>query len=120
VGRRGADALGVAFCSPDSRALSALELEFEDAGGRRVDRVVSYFGMRKVETRAGRVYLNGRPFYQRLVLDQGYFPGGLLTAASDDDLRRDIELGGWRLPTWQLRGRGAGTDRPSEARPRPE
>jgi beta-galactosidase/beta-glucuronidase len=29
---------------------------------------------------------------QRLVLDQGFFPGGLLTAATDGDLRRDIEL----------------------------
>ncbi|TMF94077.1 MAG: glycoside hydrolase family 2, partial [Chloroflexi bacterium] len=37
-------------------------------------------------------WLNGEPFIQRLVLDQGYFPGGLLTAASDEDLRRDIDL----------------------------
>src|SRR3712207_2056859 len=48
--------------------------------------------MRKVETRDGEILLNGRPYYQRLVLDQGYFPGGLLTASTDEDLRRDIEL----------------------------
>jgi beta-galactosidase/beta-glucuronidase len=48
--------------------------------------------MRKIETRDGKVYLNDRPYYQRLVLDQGYFPGGLLTAPTDGDLRRDIEL----------------------------
>jgi beta-galactosidase/beta-glucuronidase len=56
------------------------------------DHVASYFGLRKVETKDGRFWLNGRPYVQRLILDQGYFPGGLLTAAADDDLRRDIEL----------------------------
>ena len=56
------------------------------------DHVASYFGLRKVETRDGRFLLNGRPYVQRLILDQGYFPGGLLTAATDGDLRRDIEL----------------------------
>jgi len=58
----------------------------------RGDRVETYFGLRSVEARDGRFWLNGEPFVQRLVLDQGYFPGGLLTAATDDDLRRDIEL----------------------------
>jgi hypothetical protein len=56
------------------------------------DLVDSYFGLRSVETRDGCFLLNGRPYIQRLVLDQGYFPGGLLTAATDDQLRRDIEL----------------------------
>src|SRR5690348_12533977 len=45
-----------------------------------------------VEARDGRFWLNGQPFIQRLVLDQGYFPGGLLTSATDEDLRRDIDL----------------------------
>src|SRR3712207_4027786 len=48
--------------------------------------------MRKVETRDGEILLNDRPYYQRLVLDQGYFPEGILTAPTDDALRRDIEL----------------------------
>jgi hypothetical protein len=61
-------------------------------GGHEVDRVESYFGLRKVETRDGRFLLNGAPFIQRLVLDQGYFPGGLLTAGDDRTLRADIEL----------------------------
>ncbi len=56
------------------------------------DHVATYFGLRKVETKLGRFWLNGRPYVQRLILDQGYFPGGLLTARTDDDLRRDIEL----------------------------
>jgi len=56
------------------------------------DHAASYFGVRKIEAKDGRFWLNGRPYLQRLVLDQGYFPGGLLTAATDEDLRRDIEL----------------------------
>jgi beta-galactosidase/beta-glucuronidase len=60
--------------------------------GHEVDRVESYFGLRKVATRDGRFWLNDAPYVQRLVLDQGYFPGGLMTAPSGADLRRDIEL----------------------------
>jgi len=63
-----------------------------DPAGRETDRLESYFGLRKVGTENGRFLLNGETYVQRLVLDQGYFPGGLLTAASDTDLRRDIEL----------------------------
>ena len=48
--------------------------------------------MRSVGTRDGRFLLNGEPYIQRLVLDQGYFPGGWYTAPSDADLRHDIEL----------------------------
>ena len=35
--------------------------------------------------------LNGRPYYQRLLLDQGYWPQGLLTAPTDEDFVRDIQ-----------------------------
>ena len=56
------------------------------------DAVESHFGLRKIETRDGMFWLNGEPYVQRLVLDQGYFPGGLMTAPSAADLRRDIVL----------------------------
>ena len=82
----------VAEWSPESPHLYDLEVTLLDAAGRELDRVVSYFGLRTIEARDGRVWLNGRPYVQRLVLDQGYFPGGLLTAATDEDLRRDVEL----------------------------
>lgn len=61
-------------------------------GGTAVDTVKSYFGMRSVSARNGKVLLNNQPVYQRLVLDQGYFDGGLLTAASDEDYVKDIEM----------------------------
>ncbi|MFP4977948.1 glycoside hydrolase family 2 protein [Paenibacillus sp. CN-4] len=57
-----------------------------------LDEAAGYFGMRKVSIKDGRLCLNNRPYYQRLVLDQGYFPDGILTAPSDEALRHDIEL----------------------------
>jgi beta-galactosidase/beta-glucuronidase len=77
---------------PDSPRLYDLEVALLDDDGNVADRVNSYFGLRTIETRDGRFWLNGEPYIQRLVLDQGYFPGGLLTAPSDDALRKDIEL----------------------------
>jgi beta-galactosidase/beta-glucuronidase len=74
--------------SPERPVLYDVSIALQDGG----DRVDSYFGLRSVGTENGRFLLNGEPYVQRLVLDQGYFPGGLLTAPSDDDLRRDIEL----------------------------
>ena len=78
--------------SPEEPNLYDLRLELLDAGGETLDRVDGYFGVRKVEARGDEVYLNNSPLYQRLVLDQGYFPDGILTAPTDEDLRRDIEL----------------------------
>ncbi len=60
--------------------------------GEETDRVKTYFGMRKVECRDGFVMLNNNTLYQRLILDQGYYPDGLLTAPSDEALKRDILL----------------------------
>lgn len=57
-----------------------------------VDEVLSYFGMRKISFREGRFCLNNRSYRMKLVLDQGYFPDGLLTAPSDEDFIRDIKL----------------------------
>jgi len=54
--------------------------------------VDSYFGMRKIAIRGKALELNNRPLFQRLVLDQGYYPDGIYTAPTDDDLRRDVEL----------------------------
>jgi len=48
--------------------------------GKQLDEVSTYFGMRSVSVRDGRVYLNDEVLYERLVLDQGYWPESLLTA----------------------------------------
>jgi beta-galactosidase/beta-glucuronidase len=78
--------------TPESPVLYELTVRLVDQAGHDLDRVESYFGMRTVGTGSGRFLLNGDSYIQRLVLDQGYYPGGWYTAASDADLRRDIEL----------------------------
>ncbi|TMF01644.1 MAG: glycoside hydrolase family 2 [Chloroflexi bacterium] len=81
-----------ALWSPETPNLYSVEVTLHDRAGRHVDHVSSHFGLRTLEARDGKFLLNGEPYFQRLILDQGYFPGGLLTAARDGDLRRDIEL----------------------------
>ncbi|MBQ3134757.1 MAG: beta-galactosidase [Oscillospiraceae bacterium] len=56
------------------------------------DRVDSYFGLRQVRIDGCKVLLNDRPVFQRLVLNQGYYPNGIYTAPTDADLARDIDL----------------------------
>lgn len=56
------------------------------------DYVETYFGMRSVQTEKGMVLLNNKPYYQKLVLNQGYWRDGLLTAPKDEDFIRDIQL----------------------------
>ena len=60
--------------------------------GRVIDSVRSYFGLRKITIEGNRFLINDKPVFQRLVLDQGFYPDGIWTAASDEVLRRDIEL----------------------------
>lgn len=79
--------------SPESPFLYDVEFSVIDAQGQVIDQVTSYAGMRKVELRGKTFYLNNEPYYQRLVLDQGYYPDGQWTAPSDEQLKRDIELG---------------------------
>ena len=78
--------------SPEDPFLYDLTYEVKDAQGKVIDQVSSYTGMRKVHVDGNKVYLNNEPFYQRLVLDQGFYPDGIWTAPSDEALRHDIEL----------------------------
>ncbi|XID92242.1 glycoside hydrolase family 2 protein [Paenibacillaceae bacterium WGS1546] len=60
-------------------------------GDEKLDHVYSYFGMRKISTRNGQVLLNNEPIYQRLLLDQGYWPESHLTPPSEEAILRDID-----------------------------
>ncbi len=60
--------------------------------GNTIDTVRSYFGMRKIELDDKCLRINGKRVFQRLVLDQGYYPDGIYTAPSDDNFAKDIEL----------------------------
>jgi len=77
--------------SPETPNLFDVVIRVLD-NGTVIDELESYFGMRKIHTENGMVYLNNKPYYQKLVLDQGYWPEGLLTAPSDEALKLDIEL----------------------------
>ena len=78
--------------SPEKPFLYDIVLEVADAADKIVDVVRSYAGMRKVHIEGNKVFINNKETYQRLVLDQGFYPDGLWTAPSDADLKRDIEL----------------------------
>ena len=56
------------------------------------DTVKSYFGLRDLRYADNKFYLNGKSVFQRLVLDQGFYPDGIYTAPSEEALIRDIEL----------------------------
>lgn len=59
--------------------------------GEVIDSVDSYFGMRSVDLTDEAILINGKPVFQRLILDQGFYPDGIYTAPSDDELRLDIQ-----------------------------
>ncbi len=77
--------------SPENPAL--YDISFTLRSGKGIhDYAESYFGMRKIHTENGMVYLNNRPYYLKLVLDQGYWPEGILTAPKDEAFQYDIRI----------------------------
>lgn len=62
-----------------------LDLQLDD------DSVNSYFGMRDIAYHEGKILINGKPVFQRLVLDQGFYPDGIYTAPGDEELVADIK-----------------------------
>lgn len=76
--------------SPESPVLYQLELRLQ--GRQETDEVRSYFGLRTVEWHDRKFYLNGKPLFMRLILDQGFYPDGIYTAPTDEALIHDIEL----------------------------
>ena len=77
--------------SPEHPNLIDIELKLY-RGDTLLDTVTSYTGLRSVEARDGKFFLNGRPYFLRLALDQGYWDESLLAAPSDEALKRDVEL----------------------------
>ncbi len=56
------------------------------------DKVTSYFGLREVRLDGHKFLINGKSVFQRLVLDQGFYPDGIYTAPTENDLIHDIEI----------------------------
>jgi beta-galactosidase/beta-glucuronidase len=81
----------VKLWSTDSPALYDLELELiQDANV--IDSASSYFGLRSIQLDGMAFRINGKSVFQRLVLDQGFYPEGIYTAPTDDALKQDIEI----------------------------
>ncbi len=82
--------------SPDDPFLYDLKVELL-AGDRVLDTVTGYAGLRKIAIGKGpagktRMLLNGKFVFQVGPLDQGWWPDGLYTAATDEALRYDVAM----------------------------
>ena len=68
------------------------DLSFELEKDGKVDTMAGYFGLREVAlTREKGLQINGKTVFGRFVLDQGFYPDGIITAPSDDALIFDIK-----------------------------
>jgi len=76
--------------SPADPYLYKLKYELLDRN-QVIDQVNSYAGLRKFHIEGNKFYLNNKPVFLRLVLDQGFYPDGIWTASSDQELKADIE-----------------------------
>ena len=81
--------------SPEEPFLYDFVLELS-SGGVVTDSIKGYFGMRKFSIGKDnegvtRLLLNNKPYFQRGLLDQGYWPDGILTPPVDEAMVYDIE-----------------------------
>lgn len=85
---------GVVLWSPERPLLYEIDIRLLDEQGQQVDKVATTVGMRQLDwtTGDGTFRLNGKPIFQSLFLDQGYWPDTLMTPPSSEALRTDIVL----------------------------
>lgn len=81
---------GVRTWSPETPDLYDIELKLIK-NGEVIDCVGSYFAMREISIDGSNILLNGRPLYQRLILDQGYWEESHLTPTCEEALVDDID-----------------------------
>jgi len=79
---------GAELWSPDSPILYELHGRLSEAA----DDFTEIFGMRHVEQRDGRIYLNGTPLYIRGALEQGFYPETVYIPPSDDFIINEINM----------------------------
>ncbi|TID27264.1 hypothetical protein E2P81_ATG00027 [Venturia nashicola] len=85
---------GVALWSPENPHLYDLVIRLIDSSNNVIDEIKTTIGMRSTDWSKGdgTFRLNGRPYFQALVLDQGYWPDTGMTPPSPSSLKHDIEL----------------------------
>ena len=80
------------FWAPGEAHLYDLDIALINRDGKAIDSARSYAGMRSISIDGKAIKINGKTVFQRLVLDQGYYPDGIMTAPNDAALIEDIEL----------------------------
>ncbi|WP_234435868.1 glycoside hydrolase family 2 protein [Streptomyces sp. NRRL S-813] len=79
--------------SPERPTLLDARVTVREADTAAVlDTVDSYVGLRSAGVGRGAFLLNGRPYYVRSVLNQGYRPDTLIANSGTAELRREVEL----------------------------
>lgn len=80
-----------ALWSPEAPNLYDLKVTVKK-DGKVTDEATSYVAFRTAGMSDGKLTLNGKPYFYRGVLDQGYWPDGNLTPPTDDALKYDVEV----------------------------
>ncbi len=79
--------------TPEHPVLVDAEVVLRDRRSQdTVDSVGSYLGLRTVGVGGGALELNGRPYYMRSVLNQGYRPDTHLASHGSAELRAEVEV----------------------------
>jgi beta-galactosidase/beta-glucuronidase len=82
----------VKLWGPGAPNLYDITIELLDSSGDIIDIAETYAGLRSIAIDGKKVKINGEVVFQRQVLDQGYYPDGIMTAPCDEALSKDIEL----------------------------
>jgi beta-galactosidase/beta-glucuronidase len=77
--------------SPESPVLYNVTMILRQ-GGRTLDEVKTYCAFRTISIANGHLLLNGKPYFVRGVLDQGFWPDGVYTAPSDAAIKNDVQM----------------------------
>ncbi|KAJ6443230.1 glycoside hydrolase family 2 protein [Purpureocillium lavendulum] len=85
---------GLALWSPEHPLLYDLTIRLFDASSNVLDEVNTSAGMRSIDWSRGDGFwrLNGKPYFQALNLDQGYWKETFMTPPAAESTRVDIEL----------------------------
>ncbi len=75
--------------SPESPALYDVTLTLRQ-GAKVTDQVKTYCAFRSVGMADGRITLNGKPYFLRGVLDQGFWPDGIYTPPTDGAIKSEV------------------------------
>ncbi len=81
--------------SPENPFLYDMSVSLSE-NGQLVDQVQSYTGIRKIAVNKApdgftRIFLNNKPIFQYGPLDQGYWPDGVLTPATEEAIKFDLK-----------------------------